>query len=145
MFITPAWAQEAATAAAETAAETGEVVGSGAPGILVTLMPLVLIFFVFYLMVIRPQNKRIIDHRKMMQNLQKGDKIVTGGGLVATVKKIINDEEVLLDLGHNVEVVAIRQTIMTVKESAYRKTEEKKMADAAAEQAAKDAAKKASN
>lgn len=140
MFITPAWAQEAA----ETAAETGEVVSSG-PGILVTLMPLVLIFFVFYLMVIRPQNKRIIDHRKMMENLQKGDKVVTGGGLVATVKKIINDEEVLLDLGHNVEVVAIRQTLMTVRESAYRKSEEKKAADAAAEQAAKEAAKKASN
>jgi preprotein translocase subunit YajC len=141
MFVTPAWAQEAV----ETAAETGEVVGSGSPGILVTLMPLVLIFFVFYLMVIRPQNKRIIDHRRMMENLQKGDKVVTGGGLLATVKKIINDEEILLDLGHNVEVVAIRQTIMTVKESAYRKTEEKKMADAAAEQAAKEAAKKASN
>ncbi|HYD19139.1 MAG TPA: preprotein translocase subunit YajC [Patescibacteria group bacterium] len=139
MFITPAWAQEAA----ETASDTAEA-AAGSPGILVTMLPLVLIFFVFYLMVIRPQNKRIIDHRKMMENLQKNDKVVTGGGLVATVKKVINDEEVLLDLGHGVEVVAIRQTIMTVKESHYRKSEEQKAAVEEAQRAAKEAAKKAS-
>ncbi len=140
MFITPAWAQEAADAAADTA-----TAASGSPGILVTMMPLVLIFFVFYLMVIRPQNKRIIDHRKMMQNLQKGDKIVTGGGLVATVKKVINDDEVLIDLGHGVEAVAVRQTIMTVRESSYRKSEEQKIAVEEAQKAAKEAAKKASS
>lgn len=140
MFITPAWAQEAADAAADTA-----TAASGSPGILVTMMPLVLIFFVFYLMVIRPQNKRIIDHRKMMQNLQKGDKIVTGGGLVATVKKVLNDDEVLIELNHGVEAVAVRQTIMTVRESNYRKTEEQKIAVEEAQKAAKEAAKKASS
>ncbi|MDI1226678.1 MAG: preprotein translocase subunit YajC [bacterium] len=140
MFITPAWAQEAA----EVATGTAEA-ASGSPGILVTMMPLVLIFFVFYLMVIRPQNKRIIDHRKMMQNLQKGDKIVTGGGLVATVKKVLNDDEVLIELNHGVEVVAVRQTIMTVRESNYRKTEEQKIAVEDAQKAAKEAAKKASS
>ncbi len=140
MFITPAWAQEAA----EVATGTAEA-ASGSPGILVTMMPLVLIFFVFYLMVIRPQNKRIIDHRKMMQNLQKGDKIVTGGGLVATVKKVLNDDEVLIELNHGVEVVAVRQTIMTVRESSYRKTEEQKIAVEDAQKAAKEAAKKASS
>jgi len=140
MFITPAWAQEAAEVATDAAASTGS-----SPGILVTMMPLVLIFFVFYLMVIRPQNKRIIDHRKMMQNLQKGDKIVTGGGLVATVKKVLNDDEVLIELGHGFEVVAVRQTIMTVRESNYRKTEEQKIAVEEAQKAAKEAAKKASS
>lgn len=143
MFITPAWAQDAAATMSDTATDTAAAAGS--PSILVTMMPLVLIFFVFYLMVIRPQNKRIIDHRKMMENLQKGDKVVTGGGLVATVKKMINDEEVLLDLGHGIEVVAVRQTIMTVRESSYKKIEDKKAADAEAEKAAKEAAKKASN
>lgn len=140
MFITPAWAQEAAEVATETADAA-----AGSPGILVTMMPLVLIFFVFYLMVIRPQNKRIIDHRKMMQNLQKGDKIVTGGGLVATVKKVLNDDEVLIELNHGVEAVAVRQTIMTVRESNYRKTEEQKIAIEEAQKAAKEAAKKASS
>ena len=139
MFITPAFAADAADA---TDAATQAV--SSSPGILVTVAPLILIFFVFYLMVIRPQNRRIIDHRKMMQNLQKGDKIVTGGGLLATVKKIINDDEVLIDLGHGQEVVAVRQTIATVRESAYKKSEDEKAAAAQAEQAAKDAAKKAS-
>lgn len=140
MFITPAWAEEAAEVATGTAD-----VAAGSPGILVTMMPLVLIFFVFYLMVIRPQNKRIIDHRKMMQNLQKGDKIVTGGGLVATIKKVLNDDEVLIDLGHGVEAVAVRQTIMTVRESSYRKAEEQKIAVEEAQKAAKEAAKKASS
>lgn len=144
MFITPAWAQDVASTVAETSGDAA-VAAAESPGILVTMAPLVLIFFVFYLMVIRPQNKRIIDHRKMMDNLQKGDKVITGGGLHATVKKILNDEDVLLDLGHNVEVIAVRQTIMTVKESAYKKVEDKKAADKAAEQAAKEAANKASN
>lgn len=144
MFITPAWAQDVANTVAEGSADTAEA-AAGAPGILVTMMPLVLIFFVFYLMVIRPQNRRIIDHRKMMENLQKGDKVITGGGLHATVKKIVNDEDVLLDLGHGVEVIAVRHTIMTVRDSAFKKVEDQKAADKAAELAAKEAAKKASN
>lgn len=139
MFITPAWAQEVS----DIASDAVEAEASS-PGFLVTMMPLLLIFFVFYLMVIRPQNKRIIEHRKMMENLQKNDKVVTGGGLHATVKKVLNDDDVLLDLGHGVEVVALRHTLMTVRDSAYKKTEDAKAAAKEAEAAAKEAAKKAS-
>ena len=107
MFITPAWAQEAADATTDAA--------SSGPGMLVTVLPLVLIFCVFYIMVIRPQNKRIVEHRQMINHLQKGDKVVTGGGLVATVKKMGENDEVVLEIANGVEVTALRQTIMMVR------------------------------
>ncbi len=121
MFVTSAWAQEAADTATDTA--------SGGPGMLVTVLPLVLIFCVFYIMVIRPQNKRIVEHRQMINNLQKGDKVVTGGGLLATVKKLLNDDEVLLELNAGVEVVAVRTTIMTVRDSIHKREAEKNAAE----------------
>ena len=115
-FITQAFAQDAAVATTDAAA--------AAPNMLVTMAPLVLVFFVFYLLVIRPQNKRLLEHRKTINELQKGDKVVTGGGLIATVKKMIGDNEVLLEIGTN-EVVALRSTIMmTYKpETAASKTD----------------------
>ncbi|MDE1152763.1 MAG: preprotein translocase subunit YajC [Micavibrio sp.] len=117
MFITPAWAQDAASAATDASA-------SG-PGIVMTVLPLVGIFCVFYIMVIRPQNKRIIEHRKMINNLAKGDKVITGGGLLATVKKLVNEDDVLLELNAGIEVVAVRNTIMTVRDSAHKRELEK--------------------
>lgn len=101
-FTSPAFAQGAADAATAEAAS---------PGFLVTMAPLILVFFVFYVLVIRPQNKRMMEHRKTISDLQKGDRVVTGGGLVATVKKVISDSEVVLDLG-GTDVTALRQTIM---------------------------------
>lgn len=112
MFISPAFAQ--------TAAETAEVAAEG-PSLLVSMAPLVLIFIVFYFIVIRPQNRRIIEHRQMVNNLSKGDKVVTGGGLHATVKKLVGDEDVLLDLGNGVEVTALRHSLMMVRDSAAMK------------------------
>ncbi|MBU6475622.1 MAG: preprotein translocase subunit YajC [Alphaproteobacteria bacterium] len=109
MFITPAFADASAQAAA--AAPTGLA------GILQTpVVPLLLVFMVFYLMVIRPQNRRAQDHRKMITGLQKGDKIITGGGLIGTVKKVVSDEEVLLELAENVQVRVARATIMAKKD-----------------------------
>jgi len=77
-------------------------------------------------MVIRPQNRRIVEHRQMINKLQKGDKVVTGGGLLATVKKLINDDEILLELNAGIEVVALRTTLMTVRESQALRDEERK-------------------
>lgn len=121
MFISPAFAQ--------TAAESADAAASQ-PSLLVSMAPLVLIFIVFYFFVIRPQNKRIIEHRRMVNNLTKGDKVVTGGGLHATVKKLVGEEDVLLDLGNGIEVTALRHSLMLVKEAA-----------AAKQDGAKDAAK----
>ena len=107
MFISPAMAQAAADAATPAAA-TG-------PGFLVSVAPLILVFFIFYLLVIRPQNKRIMDHRKMINDLKKGDKVVTGGGVVATVVKLQGDDEVVLQIANDVEITALRHTLMNVR------------------------------
>lgn len=112
MFISPAFAQ--------TTAETADAAASQ-PSLLVSMAPLVLIFIVFYFFVIRPQNKRIVEHRRMVNNLSKGDKVVTGGGLHATVKKLVGDDDVVLDIGNGVEVTALRHSLMMVKESAAAK------------------------
>ena len=114
MFINPAFAQEAATATS-AAAES--------PGVLMSMLPVLLVLVVFYLIVLRPQNKRFQEHRAMINGLQRGDKVVTGGGLVATVKKLVGDDEVLLELSEGVEVKAVRSTIMTVRSKSPEKKE----------------------
>lgn len=101
MFISPAFAADTAAAAE--------------PGLLTSIMPLLLVFAIFYFLIIRPQNKRMADHRRMIDSLKRGDKVVTAGGLVATVKKLVNDDEVQLDLGDNIQVTAVRSTLMTVR------------------------------
>lgn len=114
MFITPAFA-ETTTAAADAMA------GAGNPA--ASFLPILLILAVFYLLIIRPQNKRLREHRAMVSSLQKGDVVVTGGGLVATVKKVINDDEVSLELAEGVQVRAVRSTIMVVRSKADDKKE----------------------
>jgi preprotein translocase subunit YajC len=121
MFISPAFAADA-TAAADAAG------AAGVPSLLGPLAPLVLIFVVFYFMVIRPQNKRITDHRRMIDALEKGDKVVTGGGLNATVKRLSGNDEIILDLGNGVEVTAMRHSIMLVRESKAKQAEDNKKA-----------------
>lgn len=105
-LISPAFAQETADAA-------GAVAES--PNLLVTMAPLVLVFFVFYVLVIRPQNKRMVEHRNAINTLQKGDKVVTGGGVIATVKEMKGDDEIVLQIAQGVEVTALRHSIMSVR------------------------------
>ena len=112
MFITPAFAETTAGTSVPTDAPTGVAGAFSATPII----PLLLVFVVFYIMVIRPQNKRAQEHRAMITGLQKGDKVITGGGLIATVKKIVSDEEVVLELSEGVQVHALRSTIMTKKD-----------------------------
>jgi len=121
MFISSAYA------AAGDAAATVEPVGTGS--LLGPLLPLLLIFVVFYFMVLRPQNKRIVEHRGMIDNLQKGDKVVTGGGLNATVKRLSGNEEVILDLGNGVEVTAQRYSIMMVRDGKAKSDKNEKKED----------------
>lgn len=106
MFISPAFAQEATDATAAVAAQ---------PSMLMSMLPLVLILFIFYIMVIRPQNKRMSEHRAMLQALAKGDKVVTAGGIVGTVVKLVNDDEVTVEIANGVQVDVVRHTIMMKK------------------------------
>lgn len=76
-------------------------------------MGLVLVLVVmFYILLIRPQQKRFKEHGNMLSALKKGDKIVTGGGLVGTIEKITDgSDEVVIDLGNAMKVTALRSTI----------------------------------
>ncbi len=98
MLISPAYAQAA---------------GGGESG-LITLLPIVLIFVVFYFQLIRPQQKKMKQHKEMVGALRRGDRVVTGGGLIGTVAKVVNDNEVQVDLAENVRVKVVRHTIQDV-------------------------------
>ena len=81
---------------------------------LVQFLPLVLIFVVFYFLLIRPQQKKQKDHRAMLEALRRGDRIVTGGGIVGTVSKVVSPEEVEVDIASGVRVRVLRSTIASV-------------------------------
>ena len=94
----------------EAFASAGQAAPAGGD-ILTSLMPIILIFFVFYFLLLRPQQKRMKEHKSVLDNLAKGDRVVTGGGVIATVKRIENDNQILVDLGNGQEVSVVRATI----------------------------------
>ncbi len=81
---------------------------------LVQFLPLVLIFVVFYFLLIRPQQKKQKDHRATLDALRRGDRIVTGGGIVGTVSRVVSAEEVEVDIASGVRVRVVRSTIGSV-------------------------------
>ncbi len=94
--------------------------GTGITGIfdnqsaLIQFLPLVLIFVVFYFLLIRPQQKKTRDHKTMLDALRRGDRVVTGGGIIGTVARVENPEEVTVDIADNVRVRIVRSTITSV-------------------------------
>jgi preprotein translocase subunit YajC len=81
---------------------------------LVQFLPLVLIFVVFYFLLIRPQQKKQKDHRSMLDTLRRGDRVVTGGGIIGTVNRVVSGEEVEVDIAQGVRVRVVRSTITNV-------------------------------
>jgi preprotein translocase subunit YajC len=81
---------------------------------LVQFLPLVLIFVVFYFLLIRPQQKKQKDHRVMLDALRRGDRVVTGGGILGTVSRVLNPEEVEIDIASGVRVRVVRSTITSI-------------------------------
>ncbi len=99
MFISPAYAQDAA----------------GAGAMVMQLAPLILIFVVFYFLLIRPQQKKMKDHRAMLTELKRGDRVITAGGIVAEVKKVNEgSDEIEAEIAPNVRVTLVRGTISSV-------------------------------
>jgi preprotein translocase subunit YajC len=94
--------------------------GTGITGIfdnqsaLIQFLPLVLIFVVFYFLLIRPQQRKAKDHKTMLDALRRGDRIVTGGGIIGTVARVDNPEEVTVDIADGVRVRVLRSTISSV-------------------------------
>lgn len=98
MFISPAYAQV------------------GAPGgfDLGIFVPLILIFVVFYFLLIRPQQKKVKQHREMVAGLRRNDRIVTAGGLIGTIAKVVDENELLVELAEGVRVRVVRSTVAEV-------------------------------
>ena len=74
-------------------------------------IPLILIFVIFYFFLIRPQQKRVKDHKVMVESLKRGDEIITSGGIIGTVDRILEDDRIEVLIGDNVKVQIIRSTI----------------------------------
>ena len=73
-------------------------------------IPLILIFVIFYFFLIRPQQKKAKDHKLMVENLKRGDKVIASGGIVGTVIKILDNDKVEIEISENVNVVIIKST-----------------------------------
>ena len=73
-------------------------------------IPLILIFVIFYFFLIRPQQKKAKEHKTMVENLKRGDKVITSGGIVGKVDRIIDNEKVEVAISENVKVEVIRST-----------------------------------
>ena len=95
----------------EAYAQAGGEPGTG--DFLISLLPLILIFVVFYFLLIRPQQKRMKDHRDMLSALRRGDRIVTGGGIIGQVIKVA-DDECTVEIGEGMRVKVLRSTIQSV-------------------------------
>jgi preprotein translocase subunit YajC len=81
---------------------------------LIQFLPLVLIFVVFYFLLIRPQQRKAKDQKTMLDALRRGDRVVTGGGIIGTVSRVENPEEVTVDIADGVRVRVLRSTISSV-------------------------------
>ncbi|MDG1437810.1 MAG: preprotein translocase subunit YajC [Emcibacteraceae bacterium] len=110
MFISEAYAQTA----------------GGGDGGLMGLLPFVLIFVVFYFLLIRPQQKRAKEHKSMVEALKRGDKVVTAGGIVAKVSKVVDDNTVEVEIASDVKVKVIRSTIGQVMDKTQPANDDKK-------------------
>ena len=73
-------------------------------------IPLILIFVIFYFFLIRPQQKKAKDHKLMVSNLKRGDKVVTSGGIVGTVERVIDNDKIEISISENVIVEIVRDT-----------------------------------
>jgi len=101
MFITPAFAQAAA--------------GGDTNSMLMSLLPFALIFVIMYFLILRPQQKKLKDHAELVKNIRRGDTIVTNGGLVGKVTKVVDDDQVEIEISDGVRIRQMRQMISGVR------------------------------
>jgi len=92
---------------------------SGGASFFIQTIPLVLVFVIFYMLLIRPQQKRMKEHQAEIAAVKKGDRVVTGGGLIGRVTKV-GDTEVEVELAQNVRVQALKSTLSQVVDPTAR-------------------------
>jgi preprotein translocase subunit YajC len=73
-------------------------------------IPLILIFVIFYFFLIRPQQKKVKEHKAMVESLKRGDKVVTSGGITGTVERLIDSDKVEVEIAENVKVEIVKST-----------------------------------
>ena len=78
------------------------------------LIPLILIFIIFYFFLIRPQQKRVKDHKAMVESLKRGDEVITSGGIIGIVDRVMEDDRIEVTIGENTKVQIIRSTITSL-------------------------------
>ncbi len=108
MFITSAHAQ----------GSLGGLLGGGVGGdgnMLMSLLPFVLIFVIMYFLILRPQQKRVKMHAEMVKNVRRGDTVVTNGGLVGKVTKVVDDDQIEIEIADDVRIRQMRQMISDVR------------------------------
>jgi len=77
-------------------------------------IPLILIFIIFYFFLIRPQQKRVKDHKTMVETLKRGDEVITSGGIIGTVERVMEDDRIEVLIEENTKVQIIRSTITSL-------------------------------
>jgi len=100
MFVTPAFAQGSPL---------------GGDSLLVTMLPFVLIFVIMYFLILRPQQKRVKEHGELVKNLRRGDTVVTSGGVVGKVTKVVDDEQIEIEIADGVRIRQMRQMVSGVR------------------------------
>jgi preprotein translocase subunit YajC len=99
MLISPAYAQAA----------------GGGTDMLTALLPFVLIFVIMYFLILRPQQKRVKQHQEMVKNVRRGDTVVTSGGLVGKVTKVLDEDQLEIEIADDVRVRQMRQMVADVR------------------------------
>lgn len=102
MFITSAFAQGAPGL-------------GGDGGILMSLLPFILIFVIMYFLILRPQQKRVKAHQEMVKNVRRGDTVVTSGGLIGKVTKVVDDDQLEVEISDGVRIRQMRGMISDVR------------------------------
>lgn len=100
MFITPAYAQAAP---------------AGGSDMLVSLLPFIAIFVIMYFLILRPQQKRVKTHTEMVKNLRRGDTVITNGGVIGKISKVIDDHEVEIEIADGIKIRQVRQMVTEVR------------------------------
>lgn len=132
MLISQAHAQDSATPPATTtemavpSVDAGAITPPDTTNILLqNVGMIVLLVVMFYILLIRPQQKRFKEHKEMIDALKVGDKVVTAGGLIGTLDKIIDKDEVVVDLGNGLKVTSVRSMIQTKADKTTANTNNK--------------------
>lgn len=92
---------------------------AGAPGdtnsMLMSLLPFALIFVIMYFLILKPQQKKLKDHQELVKNIRRGDTVVTSGGLVGKVTKVVDDDQIEMEISDGVKIRQMRQMVSGVR------------------------------